>query len=122
MNPYWTRTLEQMVTRDSTDTRFSAEMCGFCAVVTVRMMTLFVQDLVVAQVVRECWRRARRLRGHKDAVPGTRTGFTPSTMARNSLRGNASAVRRSATTRRPVRHVAIIVKTTQAEEWQPAAL
>ena len=48
------------------------------------------------------------------AVPGTRTGFAADTMARNSSSGIARAVRRSATSRRPVFHVVMSVNSSAA--------
>ena len=57
------------------------------------------------------------------AVPGTRTGFSVLTMARNASSVIARAVSRSATSRRPVFHVVINVKSTSATaSVHPAAL
>ena len=48
----------------------------------------------------------------KTAVPGTRIGSWATVAATNCSRGRARAVSRSATRRRPVFHVVIIVKST----------
>ena len=74
---------------------------------------VLVQHLVVAQVVRQRRRRAARLRGHEDRGARARApAGLAATAAMNSSSGTARAVRRSATSRRPVFHVVISVNST----------
>ncbi len=85
---------------------------------------VFVQHLVVAQIVRERRRCAGRLRGHEDrGARHARRLCTRDTMAMNSSSGIARAVSRSATSRRPVFHVVISVNSaTATTSVHPAAL
>jgi hypothetical protein len=58
MNPYWTRTVEHVVSEGWIDRRSSSGTCGICAVATVSTTTRFCSTLL-----------QRRLRASAGGVP-----------------------------------------------------